>query len=134
METKGNNGWYSVNEALQILDISRKTLYDWMKSEKITSKKEGKKRLIWIDSDSGQTEVSPPKHTNTHTSKQLDDLKEQLNYFRKQTETLQSQLTEQSQRHDTIVMKLSNTIEHQQLLLQEAQTHVPFWKKMFGLA
>ena len=53
------------NEALQILDISRKTLYDWIKSEKITSKKEGKKRLIWIDSDSGQTEVSPPKHTNT---------------------------------------------------------------------
>ena len=130
METEGNNDWYSVNEALQILDISRKTLYDWIKSEKITSKKEGKKRLIWIDSDSGQTEVSPPKHTN----KQLDDLKEQLNYFRKQTETLQSQLTEQSQRHDTIVMKLSNTIEHQQLLLQEAQTHVPFWKKMFGLA
>ena len=101
-----------------------------MKSEKITSKKEGKKRLIWIDSDSGQTEVSPPKHTN----KQLDDLKEQLDYFRKQTETLQSQLTEQSQRHDTIVMKLSNTIENQQLLLQEAQNHVPFWEKMFGLA
>ena len=96
--------------------------------------KEGKKRLIWIDSDSGQTEVSPPKHTNTHTNKQLDDLKEQLDYFRKQTEILQSQLTEQSQRHDTIVMKLSNTIENQQLLLQEAQTHVPFWKKMFGLA
>ncbi len=134
METEGNNDWYSVNEALQILNISRKTLYDWIKSEKITSKKERKKRLIWIDSDSGQTEASPPKHTNTHTSKQLDDLKEQLNYFRKQTETLQSQLTEQSQRHDTIVMKLSNTIEHQQLLLQEAQTHVPFWKKMFGLA
>ena len=38
METEGNNDWYSVNEALQILDISRKTLYDWMKSEKITSK------------------------------------------------------------------------------------------------
>ena len=34
MEAKGNNGWYSVNEALQILDISRKTLYDWIKSEK----------------------------------------------------------------------------------------------------
>ena len=96
--------------------------------------KEEKKRLIWIDSDSGQTEVSPPKHTNTHTNKQLDDLKEQLDYFRKQTEILQSQLTEQSQRHDTIVTKLSNTIENQQLLLQEAQNHVPFWEKMFGLA
>ena len=60
METEGNNDWYSVNEALQILDISRKTLYDWIKNEKITNKKEGKKRLIWIDSDSGQTEVSPP--------------------------------------------------------------------------
>ena len=30
METEGNNDWYSVNEALQILDISRKTLYDWI--------------------------------------------------------------------------------------------------------
>ena len=76
----------------------------------------------------------PPKHTNTHTNKQRDDLKEQLDYFRKQTKILQSQLTEQSQRHDTIVMKLFNTIENQQLLLQEAQNHVPFWKKMFGLA
>ena len=62
-----NNGWYSVNEALQILDISRKTLYDWIKSEKITSKKEGKKRLIWIDSDSGQTRSVTPLNIQIHT-------------------------------------------------------------------
>ena len=134
METRGDSRWYSVNEALEKLNISRKTLYDWINSEKITSKKEGNKRLVWINLESDNFGVSPPKHTDPHKDKQLDDLKEQLEYFKKQTEMLQGQLAEQSQRHDTIVMKLSTTIETQQLQLQEAHTHIPFWKKMFGLA
>ena len=134
METRGDSRWYSVNEALEKLNISRKTLYDWINSEKITSKKEGKKRLVWINLESDDFGVSPPTHTAPHKDKQLGDLKEQLEYFKKQTEMLQGQLAEQSQRHDVIVMKLSTTIETQQLQLQEAHTHIPFWKKMIGIA
>ncbi|MDP7266087.1 MAG: helix-turn-helix domain-containing protein, partial [Candidatus Thermoplasmatota archaeon] len=118
METRSDSGWHSVNEALEKLNISRKTLYDWINSEKITSKKEGKKRLVWINLESDDFGVSPPKHTDPYKDKQLDDLREQLEYFKKQTEMLQGQLAEQSQRHDTIVMKLSTTIETQQLQLQ----------------
>ena len=106
--------------------------------------------FVYIDDEVRQEHMSIKRsiEQDEQTDKQtVELLKEQLEYFKKQAETLQAQVAEQahqfaeashqmaeaSQRHDTIVMKLSNTIEHQQLLLQEAQTHVPFWKKMFGL-
>ena len=45
------------------------------------------------------------------------------------------QLSEQSQRHDTIMLKMTNAIENQQLHLQEVQNQqsVGFWKRIFGM-
>ena len=45
------------------------------------------------------------------------------------------QLSEQSQRHDTIMLKMTNAIENQQLQLQEVQNQqsVGFWKRIFGM-
>ena len=44
--TSQESGWYSVKEACQILDISRRTLYDRIEFKKIDTKKEGKRRLV----------------------------------------------------------------------------------------
>ena len=45
------------------------------------------------------------------------------------------QLSEQSQRHDTIMLKMTNAIENQQLQLQKVQNQqsVGFWKRIFGM-
>ena len=151
MHTMEHN-WYTVNEALDILGISRRTLYDRMDADKLESKKEGKNRMIWIDDDVKENSAVPVRgartdsHTDSRTDSHTDEtvklLTEQLEYFRKQTEMLQGQLSEQSQqlseqsqRHDTIMLKMTNAIENQQLQLQEVQNQqsVGFWKRIFGM-
>ena len=155
MHTMEHN-WYTVNEALDILGISRRTLYDRMDADKLESKKEGKNRMIWIDDDVKENSAVPVRgartdshtdsrtdsHTDSHTDETVKLLTEQLEYFRKQTEMLQGQLSkqsqqlsEQSQRHDTIMLKMTNAIENQQLQLQEVQNQksVGFWKRIFGM-
>ena len=146
------HNWYTVNEALDILGISRRTLYDRMDADKLESKKEGKNRMIWIDDDVKENSAVPVRgartdsHTDSRTDSHTDEtvklLTEQLEYFRKQTEMLQGQLSEQSQqlseqsqRHDTIMLKMTNAIENQQLQLQEVQNQksVGFWKRIFGM-
>ena len=147
MHTVEHN-WYTVNEALDILGISRRTLYDRMDADKLESKKEGKNRMIWIDDDVKENSAVPVRgartdsHTDSHTDETVKLLTEQLEYFRKQTEMLQGQLSEQSQqlseqsqRHDTIMLKMTNAIENQQLQFQEVQNQqsVGFWKRIFGM-
>ena len=143
MHTMEHN-WYTVNEALDILGISRRTLYDRMDADKLESKKEGKNRMIWIDDDVKENSAVPVRgvRTDSHTDETVKLLTEQLEYFRKQTEMLQGQLSEQSQqlseqsqRHDTIMLKMTNAIENQQLQLQEVQNQqsVGFWKRIFGM-
>ena len=147
MHTVEHN-WYTVNEALDILGISRRTLYDRMDADKLESKKEGKNRMIWIDDDVKENSAVPVRgartdlRTDSHTDETVKLLTEQLEYFRKQTEMLQGQLSEQSQqlseqsqRHDTIMLKMTNAIENQQLQLQEVQNQqsVGFWKRIFGM-
>ena len=147
MHTMEHN-WYTVNEALDILGISRRTLYDRMDADKLESKKEGKNRMIWIDDDVKENSAVPVRgartdsHTDSHTDETVKLLTEHLEYFRKQTEMLQGQLSEQtqqlseqSQRHDTIMLKMTNAIENQQLQLQEVQNQqsVGFWKRIFGM-
>ena len=63
---------------------------------------------------------------------------EQLEYFKTQVNTLQSQLAEQalqyteaSKRHDTIVMEMQSTINSQQLQLQERKS-ISFFRRLFG--
>ena len=143
MHTMEHN-WYTVNEALDILGISRRTLYDRMDADKLESKKEGKNRMIWIDDDVKENSAVPVRgaRTDSRTDETVKLLTEQLEYFRKQTEMLQGQLSEQSQqlseqsqRHDTIMLKMTNAIENQQLQLQEVQNQqsVGFWKRIFGM-
>ena len=147
MHTMEHN-WYTVNEALDILGISRRTLYDRMDADKLESKKEGKNRMIWIDDDVKENSAvlvrgaRTDSRTDSHTDETVKLLTEQLEYFRKQTEMLQGQLSEQSQqlseqsqRHDTIMLKMTNAIENQQLQLQEVQNQqsVGFWKRIFGM-
>ena len=137
------DNWFGVKEACSILNISRRTLYDWINDEKIQNKKVGKNRLVWIDDqvDTGSSKSTDRTnlHSNTQTDTQtLELLKEQLEHFKKQNETLQVQLAEQaiqyteaSRRHATIVMQMQSTIEKQQLQLESSQS-VSFFRRLFG--
>ena len=98
VETSGNGKWCSVTETLSILGISRKTLYQRLKDEKLISKKTGKNRFFWIDD---VTEI----------------------FTETQRETKET-LPKQVKRHDTIVMQLS---QQNQLLLDKPRPFWKFW-------
>ena len=140
MEMRENN-YYTINDALAELNISRATLYSKINSGKIKSEKIGKNRFVYIDDEVRQEHMSI-KHSieqDEQTDKQtLELLKEQLEHFKKQNETFQVQLAEQaiqyteaSRRHDTIVMQMQSTIEKQQLQLESSQS-VSFFRRLFG--
>lgn len=133
METIGTNGegsWYSVTEALEKLGISRRTLYDRIKKQYLTTKKIGKNRLVWLD---GTEEIFTSQHTirtNTHNIQAQEHLEEQLFYFKNKVVDLENELKEQRveaveerKRHDTIIARIT---EQNQMLLQSARK--PFWK------
>ena len=143
------SGWFSVKEACQILDISRQTLYNWTKTNKIQSKVEKKHRFVWLDlngeyqSEANVSDTDTDLHTDLHEkgtnlhsdeqfySYRLQTLEKDLNYFRSKCDRLEEQLSEQSKRHDTIVMKLSGTIENQASQLEHEKS-ATFWKRLFS--
>ena len=133
------SGWFSVKEACQILDISRQTLYNWTKTNKIQSKVEKKHRFVWLDlngeyqSEENVSDTDTDLHadlhekgTNLHSDEQfysyrLQTLEKDLDYFRRKCDKLEDQLADQSKRHDTIVLGMTNTISDQKLELAEGQ-------------
>ena len=126
METITGGDWFGVNDAIQHLGISRKTLYKWIKDGKLTSEKKEKRRLIWID---GVTEEL--KETKKVTTKQTDPthLLEQVEYFRNKVEDLENQIKDERIRHDTIILKM--TEERGMLLDQLTNLSKPTWWKFW---
>ena len=119
MKTDGDGSWNSVADTLEKLNISRRTLYDRINREELTTQKEGKNRFLWLD--------GTIKTSTTRNAKQTDgivkQLKSEVEYFKNKVETLELELSEQRQRHDTIMLKMT---DQNQLFLQSVKR--PFWK------
>ena len=62
------NTYYTVDEACEILKISRRTLYHWLKKGKFKSKKEGKNRLILLSDNSTIEDIFPNAQTTQNNS------------------------------------------------------------------
>lgn len=123
-QTDNNGKWYSVNDALKKLDVSRNTLYAKLNTDAITSKKQGKFRLVWIDEHTPDVFANMTNaYTNTTGNNRERELEEQVSYFKGQVETLQLELSKTRERTDTIILKMT---EEKNLLLQEARK--PFWR------
>ena len=140
-----DDNYHTVTDALEILNLSRATLYSKISNNTLKSEKIGKYRFIYIDEEVRQEHLSvkhsieQTRQTDQRVDEQtIDLLREQLEYFKKQNESLQTQLAEKelnqaeaSKRHDTIVMELTTTINNQQLQLQESKS-VSLWQRLFN--
>ena len=140
-----DDNYYTVTDALAILNLSRATLYSKISNNTLKSEKIGKYRFIYIDEEVRQEHLSvkhsveQTKQTDQRVDEQtIDLLRGELEYFKKQNESLQTQLAEKelnqaeaSKRHDTIVMELTTTINNQQLQLQESKS-VSLWQRLFS--
>ena len=129
-----NDGWYTIKESIEILGVSRKTLYRKMDSGEIESKKVGSARFVKIgDPEETQTVSSDTSQTvSSDTNDVIRNQQGEIEFLRSQVEYLQTELSDTKTRSDTMILKLTQTVDNQQLLLIESKT--PFWKKLFGLA
>jgi len=119
METSDNGSWYSITEALERLNVSRRTLYDRINKEELTAKKEGRNRFVWLDDT---IETSTIRHTK-QSKDVIKQLELRLEYFQNRVETLELELSGQRQRHDTIILRMT---DQNQLLLESVRK--PFWR------
>ena len=129
-----NDGWYTIKESIEILGVSRKTLYRKMDSGEIESKKVGSARFVKIgDPEETQTVSFGTSQTvSSDTNDVIRNQQGEIEFLRSQVEYLQTELSDTKTRSDTMILKLTQTVDNQQLLLIESKT--PFWKKLFGLA
>lgn len=136
MNDSGGN-WHSITDALDVLGISRGTLYDRIRKSKLESKKEGKNRFVWIDTSTeifNNTYGNSYKNTNGSQSNIVKELREQITYWKNQVEQKEEiieqkdkDLREQSMRHDATIFRI---LEQNQNLLEatKSKSFWQFWK------
>jgi len=148
--------WYSISEAIEVLQVSRTTLYRKMDSGELGSKKEKGNRLVGIkvvtSGTGGDTEnvnhvlandtIGTPGETNNDTGDTNHGTNgtpdetivlqpEMIEQLKEQVSYLKEQvkhLQEEQVRSQTIIMSMS---QNQQLLLQHSRQS--WWQKIFGL-
>ena len=123
------DNYYSISEALEILSISRANLYLKLNNNELLSKKVDRNRFVYIDDEVIETHKSK-KQSKRQSNETIEQrLLSEIDYLRQQNSQLQNELSDQAKRHDehsmrqdAIVMKLSTTIDDQQLQLEQLKS------------
>ncbi len=133
-----NNGTskFSIQEYASLKDVSINTVRNWIKANKIDATMISNKWFIH-DTNTGNNQENTPEESSTNhgTNDGTNDGTNQqliVEILQSQIEHLKSELEESHdkiKRSDMFIMKLTSTVEAQQLQLTEATT--PFWKKLF---
>ena len=113
--------WVTVDEAAAILKVSTSTVRRRIENEKIESKLEDGRRLVWVSDDTQMSSRDEQLITELRT--QNEHLRNQVEEKDKQIEKLQEQLAEASHRHDTVVLQMTRLLEYHQQ---------PFWRRLFS--
>ena len=139
-----DENYYSVNEALEILNISRATLYAKINTNELLSKKVDKRRFVYIDEevklkylsdyfDDCSTEQSnhtaeQSDHTteqSDHTTEQTEDgrLLDEIEYFKSKTIALEEELAKvRMEREKVIDQKEEASKRHDTIVMQLSGT------------
>ena len=132
--------WVLVDEAVELLGISRSTLFRKISKGEIEAKKDAGTRYVGIISDTGNETVGTSNETYGDTdatanetlisqlTQQVEDLKGQIDYLQKDIE----RRVEAEQRLQTIIMSMSQTHNETQKLLLNAKRS--WWHKLFGVS
>ena len=119
--------WQTVTEACHTLGISQRTLYRRIEKGELESKLEGNRRLVLVD-DSQEADGVANVADATDTAL-LQQVQSEKTHLREQVKALQEELSQTSERHDTIVLQLTRQLETQQRLLEYHQD--PWYRRWF---
>lgn len=119
--------WISVKDAAKIRKCSERNIIELIKKGALEAKKDGRKWLVLMDTSQSPSE--PISEIHPQISEIISVLKTQLQEKDEQIKKLQEQLSDTSQRHDTIVMQLTRQLEQSQRLLEYHQE--PWYRRWF---
>lgn len=103
--------WVTINEASVILGMSERTIWRRVSEGKIESKLEDNKRLVKINVSDDKSDIFGI--TVSDRDALVRWLKSELEEKNNQIEKLQKEITNNRQRSDAIIMKLTNELEAQ---------------------
>jgi septal ring factor EnvC (AmiA/AmiB activator) len=127
--------WVTKAVACQVNGISERTLRRWITEGKIQSKHEGKRLFVLVDTaDIGAVNIGQSADIQADTTmidqiqRENELLREQLKEKDKQIGKLQEEISEHSQRTDSIIMQLTRQLGDVQKALKISKA--PWWKRL----
>jgi septal ring factor EnvC (AmiA/AmiB activator) len=127
--------WVTRAVACKVNGISERTLRRWINEGKIQSKHEGKRLFVLVDTaDIGAVNIGQSADIQADTTmidqiqRENELLREQLKEKDKQIGKLQEEISEHSQRTDSIIMQLTRQLGDDQKALKISKT--PWWKRL----
>lgn len=115
--------WVSVKDAASFRNCSERNILDLIYRGRLEGRKDGRRWEVLIDFPEDYAEEVP------QSAEVITVLKEQLQEKDKQIDSLQRQLGESSERHDTIVLQMTRQLEQSQRLLEYHQD--PWYRRWF---
>jgi len=106
----------TVNEFMKKHGVSRRTVYNWIKSDEIEAKKE---RGKWHISDDTDVPLDDTDAKQDGKDELIEQLRSENEYLREELSQTNGTIADMQQRHDTIVMSLSNQVDRQQKMLED---------------
>ena len=129
--------WVTLGEGMEILAISRSTLFRKIKNGEIKSKMEGKKKLVQIPVEvSHETQLEQMREEYIEGLRnQIDYLKSQVESYESQNRVLQNELSEKNEvitRNQAIIISLTQALNKTQQQLLDFKNE-SWWKRLLGI-
>ena len=132
-----SNKWFTLSEASATLNISLSTLRRHIDKGKYKTKTEQGRRLVKLtETHSESHNETHMKFTETHNEAHVDtsELHKQLNseiqFLREQNTKLTDEISDARTRSATIIMQLTQQLEHTQLQLEDLHGTKTLWQRV----
>ena len=129
--------YITVAEAARKLGISDRAVRQWIASDKLEAERNGRSWRIPASAISNGNETEADFRVIAQMQSEIDHLRSELAEKNRQLEaqadqiaSLQADLSEQSKRHDTIVLHMTQQLERVQLQLEDMRSR-GWWRRMF---
>ena len=130
-------GWITVKEAARKLSVSERNVRFKVSSGKLKAKRDGRRWLVHSSlsadvSDTGRIPEAPAADTEViqMLKSEIEKRDKQLEEKDRQMAKLQEELSERSQRQDTIILQLTRQMEQSQRMLEYHQS--PWYHRWFS--
>lgn len=139
------NGWMTIKDSADLLGMSERTLRRHISEDKIESKLEDGRRLVYVNEEDIDTDDDMPveaivEHKDALLAEKesmIEQLKSEVEHLRqtsvethRQLSESQRQLEEANTRGDTIILQLTQQLDRANLQIEDMRVKTSLWKRI----